>query len=354
VEAGGPLDAASDNVAAGEATNDVASEAATTEGAAGDGEPGASEGAATDDDAGGELGADVRDEDAVLQPLLPPVFSPPSGTALVAGDTIQLQLAPGTPAAAQILFTTDGSVPVPLASNTQVYGSAISLTQATTALVIMAVAHPTAGNYSDSPAAMATYVVDPNPCAMATGILTPPFFMPSGGTMYNDFQITLSTPYPATLCYTLDGSEATATRGVCTGSSMKYDPAAPIAIDGTLTVYGSLRLSALAVVPDCFTLPVSWSYTLAAAPPAMSNPVPGPVSPTDGGGVEPTIASTTVSSNGMVSIHYTTDGATPTCTTGTVVSNESTIPLTTTTTIQAITCKPGYQTSDVATFTYTF
>jgi hypothetical protein len=59
----------------------------------------------------------------------------------------------------------------------------------------------------------------------------------------------------------------------------------------------------------------------------------------------------TLSASGATSIHYTTDGTTPTCTTGSTVSGTISIP--STATIQAISCYPNSGTSTVASFAYT-
>ena len=59
----------------------------------------------------------------------------------------------------------------------------------------------------------------------------------------------------------------------------------------------------------------------------------------------------TLTATGSTSIHYTTDGTDPTCSTGTTYSGA--IPVSSTTTIEAISCYPNSNASSVASFTYT-
>lgn len=60
--------------------------------------------------------------------------------------------------------------------------------------------------------------------------------------------------------------------------------------------------------------------------------------------------SVTLTASGSTSIHYTTDGTTPTCSTGTTYS--SAISITLTTTIKALSCYPNSNASTVASFAY--
>ena len=61
--------------------------------------------------------------------------------------------------------------------------------------------------------------------------------------------------------------------------------------------------------------------------------------------------SVTLSASGSSSIHYTTDGSTPTCSTGSTYS--SAISLSSSATVKAIACYPNSNSSDVASFGYT-
>jgi hypothetical protein len=175
--------------------------------------------------------------------------------------------------------------------------------------------------------------------------------------------LTLTGAAGTTVCYTLDGTTPTCSPAdVCAGSSLSYSGpisiggADPEPVPGVVTVT-AVECFAPSTPPFCASTSggaVQQNYDLAAGDPTMSNPSPG-LTPWSPGGVTPTLATATVTSDEPVSIHMTTDGTTPTCTSGsgTVVPGSSTLgPFTSSTTVNAVACKTGYLPSEVVPFVY--
>jgi hypothetical protein len=198
---------------------------------------------------------------------------------------------------------------------------------------------------------VASYTVAPG------GYDAPPYFPvvfnPPSSTSNNDLLVGLSGVPGATICYSFDGSVPACANGQCTG--LTYDAATRVAIRGDVT--DSLTGQATVTAIQCgagnvSSLFASQVYTLQAGAPAMASPAPGPAVPWAPGGVRPVLATVTVDSNTPVAIRYTTDGTMPTCTTGTAVGNDASIPLASSTKVTAIACKTGYLPSTVATYDY--
>jgi hypothetical protein len=167
------------------------------------------------------------------------------------------------------------------------------------------------------------------PRTIGTTVATPSF-SPGGGTYNNDQSVLITTSTSgASIRYTLDGSTPTSTTGTL------YSGAVPITASATLKAIAykaGLTDSAVA----------SSTYTLQVAPPAFS-PAAGTYSTAQ------SITLTTATTG--ATIRYTTDGSTPTATTGTVYTGA--IAVNSTTTIKAIGVKTGYSDSSVATAVYT-
>jgi hypothetical protein len=157
---------------------------------------------------------------------------------------------------------------------------------------------------------------------------TPPTFNPSGGgTYYEVFTVTLTTPTSgAIIRYTVDGS-------VPNGSSPVYTE--------PLWVPRSKTIRAITTAPGKANSSVaSATYTLQAVAPTFNPP--------DGNFVMPQLVSMSSPSPGAT-IYYTTDGSTPT-----PASTKYTVPVLvlTTTTIRAIAVVPDWSPSTVSTATY--
>ncbi len=161
-----------------------------------------------------------------------------------------------------------------------------------------------------------------------------PSFSPAPGTYSSAQSVTLSdSTSGASIYYTTDGTTPTS-------SSTLFSASAPIAVTSTTTI------QAIAVAAgDSNSAIASGTYTISlpvAATPSFS-PAPGTYA---------SAQSVTLSdSTPGASIYYTTDGTTPTAS-STLFSTSASIPVTSTTTIQAIAVASGYANSAVASGTY--
>src|SRR5579859_3309475 len=159
-----------------------------------------------------------------------PTFSPPAGTFCAPQSVTLADTTPG----ATIFYTTDGTNPN--AAST-VYTTPITVDFPVTQIRALA----TAPGHVTSAVGVGTYSIDSNPGTPA------PTISPASGVQNNDFLATLSVPSAGgTLCYTLDGSTPTGA-GACTGSTLTYDAASSIRIDGTVTspTTGQVTLEAM-------------------------------------------------------------------------------------------------------------
>jgi hypothetical protein len=172
---------------------------------------------------------------------------------------------------------------------------------------------------------------------------------PISQTASNEFSVVASSDDPAdTICYTTDGSApACASDGWHCAAGSLYVATNEITIDGTVTdpSSGQVTVRAASCPPCVQQLPpwgtVQQQYWLVAAAPAID------ASSLADGGAGTRLASATIGAT----IHYTTDGTAPTCTTGTAVPSPSVIPSPDpSATLQAIACKAGYAPSTVSTF----
>lgn len=163
--------------------------------------------------------------------------------------------------------------------------------------------------------------------AITTGV-NAPTFSPAAGTYVGNQNVTISTSTSgATIYYTTDGSTPTT-------SSNVYSSAIPVTTQTTI--------KAIAVSNGMSSDVASATYTIAAAQPSFS-PAAGMFTP----GSAPDVTINCATSG--ATIHYTTDGSTPT-TSSPVYS--SPIPVRQTTTIKAIAVKSGLANSDVASAEY--
>ena len=164
------------------------------------------------------------------------------------------------------------------------------------------------------------------------GTVSTPGFSPAPGTYASAQSVTLSTSTSgATIRYTTDGSTPTTTTGTV------YT--VPIAVSSTTTI-------------RAIAYQTGWtSSSVASAAYTITGTVATPaVSPA--AGTYATAQSVTLStSTSGATIRYTTDGSTPTSTTGTVYAGA--IAVSATTTINAIAYLAGWADSSVASGTYT-
>ena len=159
-----------------------------------------------------------------------------------------------------------------------------------------------------------------------------PGFSPASGTYYSAQTVTISSATSgASIRYTTDGSTPTATTGTV------YS--APITISNTTTLKAIAYKSGMT---DSSVTTGTYTISTIVAAPGFS-----PAAGTYTNAQTVTISSATSGA----SIRYTTDGSTPTATTGTVYSAPITI--SNTTTLKAIAYKSGMTDSSVTTGTYT-
>jgi len=217
---------------------------------------------------------------------------------------------------AKIYYTTDGSTPT--ASST-LYKSPLTVS---TSQTLNAVA--IAPGYAASVVATATYTMNLT--------VTPPAFLPAGGTFTTIQTVTLTDAIPnSTIYYTTDGSTPT------TGSKL---------YSGPIQVLGSETINAIGAASGYANSSVaSATYTLNLPPAATPTISLGSGTYTVSQPV--TISDTTTGAT----IYYTTDGSTPT-TSSKVYS--SALTLNASETLKAIAVAIGYSPSPVASSSFTF
>jgi hypothetical protein len=242
-----------------------------------------------------------------------PTFSVAAGT-YTASQTVTIST---TTSGSAIRYTTDGTTPT--STSGTVYSSAITVSSTTT---LKAIAYAT--GYTDSVVASATYTIAPYTA-------TPTFSVAAGTYTASQTVVLSTTTSGATIRYTTDGTTPSSSSGTV------YSAA--VAISATTT------LRAIAYATGYTDSAVaSATYTIA---PYASTPTFSVVAGTYNNSQTVTISSATSGAT----IRYTTDGTTPTSTTGTVYS--AAIAVSSTTTLRAIAYKSGYTDSAVASATYT-
>jgi hypothetical protein len=217
-------------------------------------------------------------------------------------------------AGATIYYTTNGTTPT---TSSSVYSAAIPVSATTTIQAIAA-----GGSFSQSSPASATYTIQ---SSAAT-----PTFSPAAGTYTSAQSVTISdSSAGATIYYTTNGTTPTT-------SSSVYSAAIPVSATSTIQAIaagGSFSQSS----------PASATYTI--HPPAAT-PTFSPAA-----GTYTSAQSVTISdSSAGATIYYTTNGTTPT-TSSSVYS--AAIPVSATSTIQAIAAGGSFSQSSPASAIYT-
>ena len=245
-----------------------------------------------------------------LQQVATPTFTPAGGTYTSPQSVAIADATPG----ATIYYTTDGSTPT---TASPAYGGAILVTQTTT---IQAMA--TAGGMTNSAVASATY-------AILQQVATPTF-SPAAGTYTLSVTVTISdSTAGAAIHYTTDGSTPTTASPVYSG---------PILVTQTTTIQAMAAAGGMA---DSAVASATYTILQQVATPTFS-----PAAGTYTSSVIVTISDSTAGAT----IHYTTDGSTPT-TSSPVYTGSITVAQTTT--IKAMATAGGMANSAVASATYT-
>ena len=244
------------------------------------------------------------------QQVATPTFSPGGGTYT---GSVTVSISDAT-SGATIYYTTDGSTPT---TSSTVYAGPLTFTQ-TTILKAMA----TASGMTNSAMASATYTVQQQ---VAT-----PTFSPGGGTYTGSVTVSISDATSgATIHYTTDGSTPTTSSAVYSGA---------LAFTQTTT------LKAMAAASGMTNSPVaSATYTVQQQ---VATPTFSPGGGTYTGSVTVTISDATSGAT----IHYTTDGSTPTSSSAVYTGA---LTFTQTTTLKAMAAASGMSNSGVASATYT-
>src|SRR5215472_11792190 len=203
-----------------------------------------------------------------------PAFSPGGGTFT---GSVTVTISDAT-SGATIYYTTDGSTPT---TSSAVYSGPLTFTQTTTLQAMAA-----ASGMTNSTVASATYTIQQQQ-QVAT-----PAFSPGSGTFTGSVTVTISDATSgATIYYTTDGSTPTTSSAVYSGA---------------LTFTQTTTLQAMAAASGMTNSTVtSATYTIQQQ---VATPTFSPGSGTFTGSVTVTISDATSGAT----IHYTTDGSTPT------------------------------------------
>ena len=276
-----------------------------------------------------------------------PVFSPPTGTPVNANGTLNVDIDPGAGAVPDfICYSTTAAVP-------DCTCTASGLTKALPSG--WATVNVSAGTTINAMACKADYLsASDSATYQAANKMANPTITPGTGTLNNNVNVTFEnndTTQGAIICYTTDGSDPGCT-GTCV--TVAKAGAGDSATVNNLATQTNATIKARAcdsANPDVKTNSdvVTVLYTLKVATPTLNNGIPAPGSVPIGTNIAWDSATSTTTS------YYTTDGSTPDCTGGSGVFGKSvTILNPAQTTIKAISCRPNFIPSDVATFTYSY
>jgi hypothetical protein len=209
----------------------------------------------------------------INQSAATPTFSPDGGTY----TSVQSVTISSSTAGATIYYTTDGSTPTTASA---VYAAPVTVGADMTLKAIA-----TAAGFSTSAVGTADYVINLVPAATPT-------FSPDGGTYTSVQSVAISSATAgATIHYTTDGSTPTMASAV-------YGAPVTVGADMTLKAIATAAGSSPSAVGTA-----DYVINLPAGTPTFS----------PGGGTYTTVQSVTISSTTAgATIHYTTDGSTPT------------------------------------------
>ncbi|HSH69607.1 MAG TPA: chitobiase/beta-hexosaminidase C-terminal domain-containing protein, partial [Deferrisomatales bacterium] len=252
-----------------------------------------------------------------------PMFAPSGGTFTA---PVEVTISSDTPGAA-VYYTVDGSTPS--ATNGTLIAASAGTVLVTSSTTLNAIAFR--DGWTDSSVGTATYTILPQ---LATPQITP------GTGPYNQeqWEVEVSAPPGALLSVTTDGSTPTQTNGTLTTNPGE---SAWLTVDRTITV------KAFAFQADWADSEVATAvFTMQVATPQID-----PAQTVYNASLEESAIVSISSVTQSATIHYTTDGSTPT-----TASPIFTSPMTvwTTTTLRALGVRAGWSNSAVAAKTYEF
>jgi hypothetical protein len=241
-----------------------------------------------------------------------PTFSPGAGTYTTA-QSVGIST---TTAGATIRYTTDGTTPSQTVGT--IYSGPVSVSSS---IMLKAIAYKT--GWADSAVNAAAFTI--------TGTAATPTYSPGSGTYTTAQSIAISTTTPgATIRYTTDGTTPSGTQGTV--------------YSGPVTVASSTTVKAIAYESGWNDSGVgSASYTITGT---VAAPTFTPGAGTYAMPMSVVIATTTTGAT----IRYTTDGSTPSATTGTIYTGPVTV--SSTTTIKAIAYESGWVDSSISSATF--
>lgn len=254
-----------------------------------------------------------------------PLFLPTAGTYETDQDVVLSSTTDG----ATIYFTIDGSTPT--VSSTE-YTGGVAVAGDGTTVTIKAIA--VKSGRLESAVSAAAYEINYDQ-------VSTPQFSPVEGTYETDQQVAISTStVGATIYYTTDRSDPSA-------ASTEYAAPVSVAGDGTNMTIKALAVKSMMIDSTVASANYSIVYPLPQDPPILS-----PVSSYFVDDLTVTISSQLAGAT----LFYTTNGSTPAC----AASGGSSSPVTLTltefptelTTVKAISCKAGYEDSNVASAGY--
>jgi hypothetical protein len=205
-------------------------------------------------------------------PVITPPGPPPNGDAIADGTTITIT---DTDTAAQIYYTTNGSVPActgNVCTGSLYSGAPVQITFAGgSPLTVTAVAHDPTLCLFDSPPTQAIYT---EATGQGCGVCAPVVFATASSIVYAPFDLGLSFP-GASICYTVDGSSPTCdASGNCIKPALTYDAASGgVAIGPSVAgPTNTVTVTAIACEADAgSTPPVAQTYTFALVAPFLAS-----------------------------------------------------------------------------------
>ncbi|MBI3202979.1 MAG: chitobiase/beta-hexosaminidase C-terminal domain-containing protein, partial [Myxococcales bacterium] len=286
--------------------------------------------------------SDVTSTTYTLQ-LEKPVFNPATGTPVNANNTLSVSIGPGAGANPDfICYSTT-------AANPDCTCTATGLAKVTAPIVV------SGGTTVKALACKADYLsASDNATYQAANKMANPTITPGTSTQNNVVNTTFKNndvSQGAIICYTTDGTDPG-----CTGTCVTVAKAGTgdSAVVNNLATQTNTTIKARAcdsAAPDVKTNSdvVTALYTLKVATPTLNTGIPAPGSVPIGTTIAWDSATSTTTS------YYTTDGSTPNCTGGSGIFGKSVqIVDPAKTVIKAISCRPNFISSDVATFTYSY
>jgi uncharacterized repeat protein (TIGR03803 family) len=239
----------------------------------------------------------------IFQVMVPPAAAPVFNLSAGTYANEQTLTITSANSGASIYYTTDGSTPTE--TNGTLYSGPVTINAATT--ILNAIAY--GGGCTISTVTSGAYTItNPPPAA--------PVFSPAAGTYTSAQSVTITSDGATAIYYTTDGSTPTT-------SSALYN-------NNPVSISSNTVLQAIGVNGGGSSFVATANYTIVPPAPAFS----------PAAGTYTSVQSVTITSVGATAIYYTTDGTTPTESSGTptgiTMLYTGPVPISATTTLNAI------------------